>query len=86
MSDHLSRDVSFAGNVTGITPGAQRMRAHRQRRQEGLRCVTLDLRDAEISRLIELGHLRQADRDDKNQVLLGLYRFLDHSPLGDPHP
>jgi len=55
-----------------ITAGALRMRAHRQRRREGLRCVTLDLRDVEIDRLIELGHLRQADREDKNAVLLAL--------------
>src|SRR4051794_15404002 len=70
--------------VTGITAGARRMRAHRQRRREGLRCVTLDLRDAEIERLIGLGHLRQDDRKDKNAVLLALYQFLDGT-LGDGH-
>jgi len=78
--------LSDAAKETRITDGARRMRAHRQRRREGLQCLTLDLRDAEISRLIELGHLRPADRDDKNQVLLALYQFLDRSPLGDPHP
>jgi hypothetical protein len=47
--------------------------------------MTLDLCDAEIDRLIELGHLRQADREDKNEVLLALYRFLDESTLGGAH-
>jgi hypothetical protein len=61
------------------------MRETRRRRQEGLRCMTLDLRDAEIDRLIALGHLRQADREDKNEVLLALYRFLDESTLGGAH-
>src|SRR3954468_3852488 len=84
--------------VTGITAGARRMRAHRQRRREGLRCVTLDLRDDEIERLIGLGHLRQDDRKDKkpgllgqdagkdkNAVLLALSQFLDGSALGGAH-
>jgi len=52
------------------------MRASRQRRRAGLRCITLDLREAEIDRLIELGYLGDANRDDKNQVLLALYRFF----------
>ena len=66
-----------------ITAGALRMRETRRRRREGLRCITLNIRDVEIDRLIELGHLRQDDRDDKNVVLLALYRFLDSSALGD---
>ena len=42
-----------------------------------MRCVTLDLREAEVDRLIEIGHLRQEDREDQNEILLALYRFLD---------
>jgi hypothetical protein len=61
------------------------MRASRQRRREGLRCVTLELREVEIDRLIDLGHLRQDEREDRKQVLLALYLFLDYSALGDPH-
>jgi hypothetical protein len=72
-------------NETCITTGAMRMRASRRRRREGLRCILLDLRDAEIDRLIAFGHLRQADREDKNEVLLALYRFLDESTLGGGH-
>ena len=62
---------------------AERMRASRQRRREGLRCITLELRETEMDRLIDLGHLREADRENRNQVLLALYRFLDYSALGD---
>ena len=43
--------------------------------------VTIDLPEAFVDRLIDLGHLRQADREDKNEVLLALY-----SALGDPNP
>ena len=62
---------------------AERMPASRQRRREGLRCITLELRETEIDRLIDLGHLEEAGRQDYNQVLSALYRFLDFSALGD---
>jgi hypothetical protein len=76
---------SVTSKQTRITAGAMRMRATRQRKRQGLRCITLDLRDSEIDQLIELGHLARADRDDKNAVMLALYRFLDGSVLGDVH-
>ena len=63
---------------------AERMARHRARRREGMRCVTLDLREAELDRLVELGHLRQEHREDQNEILLALYRFLDQSELGEP--
>ena len=50
-----------------------------------MRCITLDLRESEIGHLIELGYLRDADRNDNNQVLAALYRFLDRSALGGAH-
>jgi hypothetical protein len=70
-----------------VDDGASRRAAHapitatprRSRR------VTLDLPEAFVDRLIELGHLEEAGRQDRNQVLLALYRFLDYSALGDPH-
>jgi hypothetical protein len=48
----------------------------------GFRKVTPDLPEALIDRLIDLGHLEEGDRADIDQVLLALYQFLDHSPLG----
>ena len=50
--------------------------------RRGSRRVTLDLPEAFVDRLIELGHLEEAGRQDRNQVL-ALYRFLDYSALGD---
>ena len=47
----------------------------------GSRSLGLDLPEAFIDRLIELGQLRQAHREDKDQVLLALYRFLHQSVL-----
>ena len=53
--------------------------------RRGSRRVTLDLPEAFVDRLIDLGHLRQDEREDRKQVLLALYLFLDYSALGDPH-
>ena len=61
------------------------MRASRQRRRQGLQCFVVDLHQREINRLIELGYLQEADRDDTNQVLLALYRFLDNRARGGAH-
>jgi hypothetical protein len=69
---------------TKRSPAAERMRRHRARRRDGMRCVTLDLREAEIDRLVELGHLRPDDRENQNELMLALYRFLDQSVLCDP--
>jgi hypothetical protein len=49
------------------------------------RRVTLDLPEAFVDRLIQIGHLRQGDREDRNQILLALYRSLDQTALGDAH-
>ena len=81
----MASDQSNPVSEGRVTAGARRMRASRQRQREGLRCVTLELREVEIDRLIDLGHLRQDEREDRNQVLLAMYRFLDYSALGDPH-
>ena len=70
-----------------VDHGAGRLPAHvpvRAQPPRGSRRVTLDLPEAFVDRLIDLGHLRRADREDRNQVLLALYRFLDLSALGDP--
>src|SRR5712675_1103028 len=53
--------------------------------RRGSRRVTLDLPEAFVGRLIQIGHLRQGDREDRNQILLALYRSLDQTALGDAH-
>ena len=69
-----------------VEESATRRPAHilvRMQPARGSRSVTLDLPEAFVNRLIDLGHLEEADRQDRNQVLLALYRFLDYSALGD---
>ena len=63
------------------SPAAERMRRHRQRRQKGLTCLTVELRLTEVDALISRNLLAGDDRGDCGKVREALYRFLD-SALG----
>ena len=67
------------------SPAAERMRRHRQRRRDGLRCFMIELRETEIDALIRKGLLAQENRDDYDSVQSALYAFLDDAlgELGD---
>ena len=53
------------------------MRAHRDRRRKGLRCVKIELRETEVDVLIRRGLLRPDARNDLNAVVQALYDHLD---------
>ena len=56
--------------------GAERMRAHRQRRRDGLRCLTIELRETEIDALLG----RKADaRNDADAIRDALYAHLERT-------
>jgi hypothetical protein len=63
------------------TPSAAalRMRRHRERRRDGLRCVTIELRETEITALIRKGLLKEDVRDDLRAVKTAFYGFLDRT-------
>jgi hypothetical protein len=56
---------------------AERMRRHRERRGKGLRCLTIELREAEVDTLIRRGRLSAGDRANLTAVQNALYQFLD---------
>ena len=58
---------------------AERMRRHRGRRQLGLRCLTIELRETEIDVLIRRGRLAPDSRGDLLAVRKALHGFLDDS-------
>jgi hypothetical protein len=64
---------------------AERMRRHRQRRRDGLRCLMIELRETEIDALIRKGLLEAENRHDYDSVQSAFYAFLDRSlgELGD---
>ncbi len=53
--------------------------AHRERRQLGLRCVTIQLRETEIDVLIRGGMLNREMRNNRNAIIEALYKFLDRT-------
>jgi hypothetical protein len=64
---------------------AERMRRHRQRRRDGLRCLMIELRETEVDALIRQGLLAAENRHNCDSVQSALYAFLDHAlgELGD---
>ena len=58
---------------------AERMARCRQRRKNGMRCVMIELREAEVDALIRHRLLGPDDRNYRPAVLQALYRFLDET-------
>ena len=58
---------------------AERMRAHRQRRRDGLRCLTIELRETEIDALIRKGMLKADARNDGDAIRDALYAHLERT-------
>ncbi len=55
------------------------MRRHRERRRDGLRCLTIELRDTEITALVRKGLLKEDARYDHRAVKSAFYGFLDRT-------
>ena len=55
---------------------AERMRRYRERRREGLRCLTIELHVTEINALIRKGLLKSEMRNDLAEVCMALYEHL----------
>ena len=58
---------------------AERMRRHRERRRDRLRCVTIELRETEIDTLIRKGMLKADARNDLYSIELAVYKFLERT-------
>ena len=58
---------------------AERMRRHRQRKRNSMRCLTIELRETEIETLVRQGLLPTEMRNDPQAVSQALYRFLDRT-------
>ena len=61
------------------TPAAERMRRHRERRREGMRCLTVELHETEIDALVQRGLLRAETRNDQNAIADALYDHLERT-------
>ena len=60
-------------------PAAERMRRHRERRRDGMRCLWIELRDTEIDALVQSGLLKAETRNDQNAIADALYEHLERT-------
>ena len=58
---------------------AERMRRHRQRRRDGLRCLTIELHEAEVDLLVQEEFLKTEMRNDSSAIIEALYDYLYHT-------
>ena len=65
--------------TTNPIPAAERMRRHRERRRDGLRCLWIQLRETEIDALIRKELLKAEMRHDRNAITAAFYNFLDQN-------
>jgi hypothetical protein len=63
------------------TPAAARMRRHRERRREGLRCLWVELHETELDALVRKGLLEPTSRYDENAIADALYAHLERTLL-----
>ncbi len=64
-------------SVTHSKASARRMRLHRARRQKGLRCLTVELREREIDSFVAKGLLPSTSRGETAAIRKALYAYLD---------
>jgi len=70
MNDSITR---------AITLSAARMRRHRKRRREGLRCLTILLRETEIDVLIRRALLNPEMRNNEYAIINALHAHFDET-------
>jgi hypothetical protein len=75
----MAQDAELTTISAGRSPAAERMRRHRERRRDELRCVTLEIRDSEIGALIRKGMLKADARNDPDAIRDALYAHLDRT-------
>jgi hypothetical protein len=71
--------VTDAISPPSISAAAERMRRHRQRRRDGLRCLNVELRETEIDALVRIGFLKAETRNDPHAIREALYEYLDQT-------
>ena len=58
---------------------AERMARYRERRKAGMRCLTLEIRNSEISALIRRGLLDSNKSNDRAAIKAAIYAYFEQS-------
>ena len=82
----MSHETEMTTNPPTAAPrsAAERMRAHRERRRQGLRCLIVQLFETEIDELMRKGLLKDVARNDPQEVREALYAHLDRTLGASP--
>ena len=62
---------------TAALTGAERQRAYRQRRRQGLRCIPIQIRGGEIEALDRKQLLKPEMRNDLGAIIDAVHEFFD---------
>ena len=73
-----------APEVEVRSPAAKRMRQHRERRRQGLRCLIIEISETEIDAFVHMGLLKTELRDDGEAVSAALYDHLNRTLRATP--
>ena len=68
--------TDIAQTTVTRTSGAERMKLHRERKRNKMRCLMMELRNEEIDALIAKKFLKPEMRDDREAIAV---RFMDGS-------
>ena len=60
-----------------LSPATNRMRRHRERQRNRMRCVTIEVHESEIKKLVRMGFLKSEMRNDPIAISSALYAFFD---------
>jgi len=64
---------------TPRSPGVKRVQRHRERRQLGLRCVTIQVWERELDEFVRQGLLKPERRYDVYEIKHAIYAVLDRA-------
>ena len=79
MAHDADLTLTPASTEPARSGAAERMRLHRERRRNGRRCLTIELRETEIDALVCMGLLRGEMRNDVNAITDALYAHFDRT-------
>jgi hypothetical protein len=72
----VTTELNTAVSARSPPGSALRMRRHRERRRKALRCMTIELRETEVTALVRKGFLKE-DGCNLRAVKSAFYGFLD---------
>jgi hypothetical protein len=75
VMDQIALEVELAPHP--MPPAARRMRLHRERKKNGMRCVMIELRETEIDAFVQKGFLKTEMRNDVEEIANAIYAWLD---------